>query len=393
MSSRSRWNASGSGSRADLRRDAGRARGLAFARDPRRPGWSANRHDQSRRPGRGVPARRPDRRRRGAGLLRARHPVHLGLRLFDQRRPADAPQLVGRGVLLVALRVHESGPDRRGRRDPAPDRLAAPRPHRVRWRARGLRRHQLLAPPDPDHARDLDHVGLRRLVRRQGAPPRAAWRDQHAVVERTPLVADDLSQPDVPARPPDPGRQGRLAAAVRQRPAHLRGDHRAQGRLAHLPALDPADAVRPPPADARLQRPDDPARGHRPATPRRGHRCAQRNRGAHVAAFRARHGGAQARGPAVRARRVHPCRRRPVVRHAVRSRRPGRVHAGDLRVPRVRRRRAAPPVKPAGDRRRPRARHGAGQDPARDPPRGGRPARDPAVHARTTGRTMRRACS
>ena len=90
-------------------------------------------------------------------------------------------------------------------------------------------------------------VKQRRLVRRGEINTQ--------LVERAPLVADDLSQPDVPARPARQVDKAGLAAAVRQRPAHLRGDHRAQGRLAHLSALDPTDAVRPPPADARLQRP------------------------------------------------------------------------------------------------------------------------------------------
>ena len=60
------------------------------------------------------------------------------------------------------------------------------------------------------------------------------------------------------------------------------------------------------------------------------HRCAERNRGPHLATFCARHGGAPARGPAVRTRRVHPGRRRPVVRHAVRPRLAGRLDAGHL---------------------------------------------------------------
>ena len=43
--------------------------------------------------------------------------------------------------------------------------------------------------------------------------------------------------------------------------------------------------------------------------------------------------------------------------------------------------RASATVRAAGDRRRSRARHGAGQDPARDPPRRARPTPDPAVPA------------
>ena len=54
---------------------------------------------------------------------------------------------------------------------------------------------------------------------------------------------------------------------------------------------------------------------------------------------------------------------------------------GITRLSGVRRRGAAPPVRAAGDRRRPRARHGAGQDPARDPPRRAGPAAHPAVPA------------
>ena len=71
----------------------------------------------------------------------------------------------------------------------------------------------------------------------------------------------------------------------------------------------------------------------------------------------------------------------PVVRDAVRARLAGRLDAGDQRLPGVRRRRAAPPVRAPGDRRRPRAGHGAGQDPPRDPPRRAGPAADPAVPA------------
>ena len=56
-----------------------------------------------------------------------------------------------------------------------------------------------------------------------------------------------------------------------------------------------------------------------------------------------------------------------------------RLDAGDLGLSGVRRRRAAAARRAPGDRRRPRAGHGARQDPARDPPRRAGPARDPAV--------------
>ena len=109
---------------------------------------------------------------------------------------------------------------------------------------------------------------------------------------------------------------------------------------------------------------------------------AERHRPAGLAAGRPRHGGAPPRGPDVRARRLHPGGRRAVVRDAVRPRHARRLDADDLAATRssptgaLRRLGGA-----AGDRRRPGAGHGAGQDPARDPPRRARPARDPAVPA------------
>ena len=135
------------------------------------------------------------------------------------------------------------------------------------------------------------------------------------------------------------------------------------------------------PTDPRLQRRRSSARRQQPAPARGDDRDAERHRPAGVGPGGPRHGGAPPRGSDVRAGRLHPGRRRPLVRDALRARHADRLDAGDLRLSGVRLRGAAPPRGDAGDRRRPGTGHGAGQDPARDPPRRAGPARDPAVHA------------
>ena len=128
-------------------------------------------------------------------------------------------------------------------------------------------------------------------------------------------------------------------APVRQREPGVRRDDPAQGRLAHLPEMAAGDPLEPEARHARLQRGRRAAaQGRRQAPAERQRRDAQSDRGSSVGPGRARPGGAQAGGPHVRARRLHPGRRRAVVRDAVRSRLADRVDAGHLGLPGVRRR-------------------------------------------------------
>ena len=173
------------------------------ARDPRRPGWSANRHDQPRRSGRCLPARRADRRRRRATGFFARDTRFISG--YDFSINGVRPTLLNSSAVeFFSSRFEFTNPDLIDEDGSIPRHTVSicASTGRCRRRARGLRRHQLRAPPDPADPRDLDHVGLRRHLRRQGARASCGVARSTPVVARAPLAADDLSQPDVPARPP-----------------------------------------------------------------------------------------------------------------------------------------------------------------------------------------------
>ena len=259
---------------------------------------------------------------------------------------------------------------------------SAHRPDGLRRRPRGLRPRQLRAAARPPDDRDRDRVRLRRHLRRQGRPARPPRRDQRALVPLEPRAPDDLRPSRVRPRAGHPGGPLRQQAPVRQRPVRVHRRGPAEGRLAYLPALAAADQLEAAAEHAGVQRGRRAVAGRgSDAPPPSPHRDPQPHRPARVGSGPARHGLAPARGPDVRQGRLHPGRRRAVVRDPVRARLAGRLDAGHQRLPGVRGRGAAPPVRAAGHRRRPRARHGAGQDPARDPSRRARPAAHPAVPA------------
>ena len=141
----------------------------------------ANDHDESQRPLPRVPAGRPDRAPGRGRLLRARHPVRVGLGAAPQRQAPGAAQHLAGAVLLGALRVRQPGAARSRRR-------------RSRAHSLGMRVDRTVsggvhedydlvnygrAPGAPDD-RDRDPVRLRRHLRRQGRRARPPRRDQHA---------------------------------------------------------------------------------------------------------------------------------------------------------------------------------------------------------------------
>ena len=300
---------------------------------------------------------------------------------LNGQRPA-APQRLAGPVLLVALRVHEPGAARPRRRRAPPQPRAAHRPDGLRRRPRGLRHRQLRAAPGPPDDRDRDRVRLRRHLRRQvGQLVRrgeinARWFRSTRELRTTYVHRDFVRELVIRADRSDSKPQfanGRFVFIAEVAP---KGVWHTCLRWLPLtsskrrPSTLPCNALAGPAA-----RP-----GHAEAPPRPS-RYPEPHRPPRLGPGPARHDLAPARGPDVRQGRLHPGGRRPVVRDALRARLAGRLDAGHQRLPGVRRRGAAPPVRAAGHHRRPRARHGAGQDPARDPPRRAGAAAHPAVPA------------
>ena len=288
------------------------------------------------------------------------------------------------------------GADRRPGPGRAPLPGDPPGPHDRRRHPRGLRPRQLRPASRAPHDRGRHRLRLRRHLRRQGRDALApARRDQQSLVPLAPRAAHDLRQPRVPARAAAGGRPRRFTAAVRQRPARLRR-HRSSQRAPGTPACA---GCRSPPECAAARR-----RCHATRSPgRRGRGQAAASQGdaetANNTVVRAwdqavrDHGGAAARGPAVRARRLHPGGRRAVVRDALRARCAGRLDAGHLRLPRVRGRRPPPARPAAGHGRRSRS---ATWSPARSRTRSATASwrsSGSCRTSRTTARTTRRASS
>ena len=270
------------------------------------------------------------------------------------------------------------------------------RPDGRRRRPRGLRPRQLRPPTGPPHDRDRDPLGLRRHLRRQGRPARPAGRAQHALVPVARRAADDLCQPRIPARAGRRRRTAGLAAAVRQRAARVRRRDRAEGRLAHLHQVAAGDAAR---CGAPTTLPCNAVDGAAPGAGL----AAAAARSASRRRTRPSAGRGTRRSRDMEALRLEdptfergvfiPAAGVPVVRDPVRARLADRLDAGHLRLPGVRGGGAPPPGRAPGDRRRPRAGHGAGQDPPRDPPRRAGPAAGSCRSSRTTAPTTRRACT
>ena len=100
------------------------------------------------------------------------------------------------------------------------------------------------APAGAADDRGRDRLRLRRHLRRPGRRPRPPRPAQHPLVPLARRAPDGVRQRRLPARADRRGREGRFAAAVRQRPPRLRRQDPAEGRLAHLPQVAAADRLR-----------------------------------------------------------------------------------------------------------------------------------------------------
>ena len=237
-------------------------------------------------------------------LLRPRHAVHLGLRVcLNGQRP----------VLLNSSPIQFFSSRFEYTNDALLDDVGAvdrqtPRDPRSTGRSSGGVHEDLdivnYAPaPGPPDDRDRDRVRLRRHLRRP-RPTRSsgAARSTPAGSARAASCGRRTSTATSGASSIVAVETVGLAAAVRQRPARVRRRDRAEGRLAHLPAVAAADRARRsagrrrwPATRSRRRSPGD---GPTPAGGR--DRDAERDRPAGVGPGRPRHGGAPARGPDVR---------------------------------------------------------------------------------------------
>ena len=286
----------------------------------------------------------------GRRLLHPRHPVHLRLRPADQRPPPGPPELRADPVLLGAVRVHQRSVPRR-RRDGSTATRSAIRVDRtvVGRRPRGPRHRQLRPPPGPADDRGRDRVRLRRHLRRPLRRPRPARPGQHPLVPLPPRAPDrrtstatfrrELIVAVDKADSPPQYANGRLVFVATIAPKGvwhtcLKWLPITSSDARRRPTTLPCNAVEPPLA------------GSGPRLPEVDDRDPERDRPAGMGAGRPRHGGAPPRGPDVRAWRLHPGRRRALVRDAVRPR-----HARSSRCRRSPATRSSPPGRSAASGR------------------------------------------
>ena len=284
--------------RSRRRTSSRRAERLTSADDLPGPGRTADDHDQSRRPGPRLPARRARPRRtttgsspgtRGSSRATTCGSTAAGRSSSARRRSSSSRRASSSRTTRWST---PSAPVA------APVAGPAPGPDGRRRRPRGLRPRQLRGAARPPDDRDRDPVGLRRHLRRQAGPARPPRRAEHPLVPLATRAAHDLREPRLPARAGRRRRARVVAAPVRQRPARVRRDDPAQGRLAHLPEVAAGHPVEAAPRHAGLQRGRRAAaQGRRAAPAERQRRDAEPDRRSSVGPGGPRPRGAAARGP------------------------------------------------------------------------------------------------